>query len=181
MREERPPGGAPVAPEAPPEPRGVGIAVAFDWAAAALFPSAFVLALVRGGVAERGQTVAVYAFLAILAGPPFLLLGEALRQGREAARVIQLLGSGLALFVNAFGLLRDLIVLTQGIFPRSTNLPSLIADLWILWRLTRPQTVRWFAEITPAAARRHHGGRWLLLTILASLATGFGAALINLG
>ena len=181
MRVDRLAGGAPVAPEAPPKPRGVGIAVAFDWTAAALVPSALVLGLVRGGVAERGQAVASYAFLALLAVPPFLLLGEALRQGREFARVLQLLGSGLALFVNAFGLLRDIIVLAEGIFPRSTNLPSLIADLWILWGLTRPQTVRWFAEITPAAARRHHGGRWLLLTILASLVPGFGAALINLG
>lgn len=181
MRQDRPMGGEPVVSEAPPKPRGVGIAVAFDWTAAALVPSVLVLGLVRGDVAERGQAVAVYGFLALLAVPPFLLLGEALRQGREAARVLQLLGSGLALVVNTFGLLRDIIVLTQGGIPRSTNLPSLIADLWILWGLTRPQTVRWFAEITPAAARRHHGGRWLLLTILASLAAGLGAALINFG
>lgn len=165
--------------EAPPKPRGVGIAVAFDWSAAALFAGALILEVVRRGT-DR-QNIAALALLTLLIAPPMLLLGEALRRGDGRARPLQIGLSGLAVLFNAFGLIKDLLVLADGTLPRSTNLPSLLAGLWIIWGLTRPQTAHWFAQITPARARRQHGGAWLVLTGLASAVVGIAAALINRG
>ena len=169
----------PTTEEASPKPRGVGIAVAFDWSAAALFACALILEVVRRG-ANR-QTIAALAFLTLLAAPPLLLLGEALRRGNGRARILQIGLSGVVVLFNAFGLIKDLLVLSAGTLPRGTNLPSLLAGLWIIWGLTRPQTGQWFAQITPARARRRHGGAWLILTGLASVAVGVVAALINRG
>lgn len=159
------------------KPSGIAVAVVFDWAVAALPPSALALTLLRGQA--NPAVVVTFALLIALLSPPLIALGEALRRGMRLARVIQIGLSALLLLINAFILVRDLAALTQGVIPRSTSLPSVLANLWILWGLTREPTVRWFDETTTAGARRRHGRRWLVLAALASLVTGMAAALLN--
>lgn len=165
-------------------PRGIGTAVAFDWAIAAeLALYAVVIALgvgpgadiarqlaPRGGVALAGATLA-----ALLAGAPLVALGEALRRGREIARRLQLLFNA-ALFVAG------LILLPAGIsrLVRTRRFGGLTPPLYmialsgvILWQLTRPQTREWFGAVVSAEARRRHGGaRWLLPTVLVAIVGG---------
>ncbi len=158
-------------------PRGLAAAIVFDWAAVALF-----VALLATAIAQRGATsrqAAAAAFLALIAGLPLLGLGETLRRGRRGARLVQIAVSTIFAFGNTAGLLRDLGELARGEIPRTINLPSLLASSFIIWGLTRPQTIAWFASTTPARARALHGGRWLLAALGASVAFGLAAAFVG--
>jgi hypothetical protein len=165
-------------------PRGIGTAVAFDWAIAAeLALYAVVIALGVGPGADiarqfapRGGVALVLAALAaLLAGAPLFALGEALRRGRELARRLQILFNA-ALFVAG------LILLPEGIsgLARTRRFGGLTPPLYmialsgvILWQLTRPQTHAWFGTVSSGEARRRHGGaRWLLPTVLIAIVGG---------
>ena len=62
----------------------------------------------------------------------------------------------------------------------TTNIPALAAGLFIIWGLTRPQTIAWFLRISAMRARERHGGSWLLLTLGTSVVIGISAVIISL-
>ena len=145
------------------QPRGIAVAIIFDWATAAL-------------VAASREVAGI---LALVAGLPLVVLGEALRRGRGGARLVQIIVSGLVSAINIAGILRDLGDLTRGEIPRTTNLPSLLAGIYIIWGLTRPQTIAWFARARPARVRERHGGRWLQTAIGLSVGIGIVAVFVS--
>ena len=157
---------------------GTAIAVIFDWATAVR-----VVVLLGVTLAQRGtnaRSTAAAALLALIFAPPFVVLGELLRRARPLSRILQLAVASVIALISIAGLLRDLGELFHGILPRSTNLPSLLASLYVLWGFTRPPMVRWFTHTTPAAARQRHSGPWLLLIIAISIVVGIAAVFINL-
>lgn len=161
------------------EARGVSLAAAFDWSLAS-----FLVALLIATVILRGfnsQQAAAAAILALIGVPSLLLLAEGLRRAREVARVLQMSLSSIIIFANAAGVLRDLRDLLQGEVNPSTNFPSLLVGIFVVYGLTRRQTIAWFADVTPAEALRHFDNRWLRRIILIGVAVGVLAVFINIG
>ena len=152
------------------QPRGIALAIIFDWAVAA-----FLVGLCIVAAAQRGpysQQAVAAALLAVVLGLPLLALGEALRRGKRPARTVQLVTSGLLGALNVVGFIRDLSLLLQGTRPGAFNITALGAGIAIIWGLTRPQTITWFARISSARARARRGPRWIALAGLASIAIG---------
>jgi hypothetical protein len=145
------------------QPRGVATAIIFDWSLMVFLGTLLIIAIVQRGLTSR-QAVSA-AGLALLIGLPLVGLGELLRRGRRVARSLQIAVSGLIAAGNIVGLLSDLARLTRGVVRPTTSLPALAAGLFIIWGLTRPQTIAWFARISMTRARERHGGSWLLLTL----------------
>jgi hypothetical protein len=159
------------------QPRGLAVGVVFDWATAMLFGALLVVAIVQRGLDSRQAAAA--GFLALVVGLPLVGLGEALRRGRRGARLVQVTVSGLIAAINVVGLIRDLGDLFHGEIPHTTNLPSLLAGIYVIWGLTRPQTIAWFARTKPARVRERHGGRWLQTAIGLSVVIGIIAVFIS--
>jgi len=135
-----------------------------------------VRAVVQYGDAARQTAAAAFLLLLVL---PLLALGEALRRGATGARltrvvIMSLIGAG-----NLIGVIADLRALLGGVPRWSVSLPSLIAIGFIIWGLTRQQTIAWFAETAPIRARWRHGGRWLPRTIGVGVVAGLLAAAIS--
>ncbi len=158
-------------------PRGIAAAVAFDWAILTLIAAILGRALAQHGVAA--QQTAAAAFLLLLFGLPLAALGEALRRGATSARWLQVLIGALIGAANLIGLIADLRSLLGGVPRWSVSLPSLLFAVFVVWGLTRPQTIAWFAEQARGRARARHGGRWLPLTIGAGIVVGLLAAAIS--
>jgi hypothetical protein len=160
------------------QPRGIATAIIFDWSVMVFLSTLLIVAIVQRGLTSR-QAVSA-AGLVLLIGLPLVALGEMLRRGRRVARPIQIIVSGLIAAGNVVGLLSDLARLTRGVVRPTTNIPALAAGLFIIWGLTRPQTIAWFARIAGARARERHGGSWLLLTLGTSVVIGISAVIISL-
>jgi hypothetical protein len=161
------------------EARGVTLAAAFDWSLAAFLVALLVATSLRRGISS--QQAAAAAVLALICVPALLLLVEGLRRAREVARVLQISLSSIIVFTSAAGVLRDLRDLLQGDVNPSTNLLALVAGLYVVYGLTRRQTLAWFAGVNPAEARRHFDRRWLLRVALAGAAIGILAVFVNIG
>jgi cytochrome bd-type quinol oxidase subunit 2 len=159
--------------------RGVTSAAAFDWALAAFLVALFVGISIRRGI--NSQQAAAAAVLALVGVPSLLLLVEGLRRAHEVARVLQLSLSSVIVFANAAGVLRDLRDLLQGEVNPSTNLPSLVVGILVVYGLTRRQTIAWFADVSPAEALRHFDRRWLARVALAGTVVGILAVFVNIG
>ena len=159
-------------------PRGIAAAVALDWAILTLIATVLMRALVQYGFTSR--QVAAAAFLLLLFGLPMVALGEALRRGSAGARLTHVVITSLIGVGNAIGLIADLRALFGGVPRWSISLPSLILAGFVVWGLTRPQTIAWFAETARIRARSRHGGRWLPLTIGTGTLLGLLAATIGL-
>jgi hypothetical protein len=54
----------------------------------------------------------------------------------------------------------------------------LVISPLIAWRLSRPETGKWFANVTSAEARKRHGGSWVWWIALWSIV---GGSLVALG
>ena len=167
------------AQDAARQARGVTLAAIFDWALAAFLLALLIATIVLRGVTS--QQAAAAAVLALIGVPSLLLIAEGLRRAREVARVLQMGLSSIILFANGAGVLRDLRDLLQGEINPSTNLPSLLAGIFIVYGLTRRQTIAWFTTVSPAEALRHHDRRWLQRVALIGTAIGVLAVFINIG
>ena len=139
--------------------RGVTLAAIYDWSLAAFVIALLIATVVLRGITSRQAATALA--LALVGAPALLLLAEGLRRAREVARVLQIGLSSIVTFANVSGVLRDLRDLLQGEINPSSNLPSLVVGVFILWGLTRSQTIAWFADVTPAEALRHPGVHFL--------------------
>lgn len=167
------------AEDAARQARGVTLAAIYNWALAAFLMALLLATIVMRGMNSRQAAAA--AFLVVIGVPALLLLAEGLRRARELARIIQISVSSLILFANAAGVLRDLRDLMQGDLNPSTNFPSLVAGILIVWGLTRRQTVAWFAEVTSAEALRYHDLHWFRRVSLIGTIVGITAVFLSLG
>ena len=170
------PPGEPAEPSLVPDPRGLAVAITFDWALVSLLLTLLVVTVLRYGLAD--QRTAAVALLVVIFAPALGLLGECLRRGRRGARLLQIAVSSVAAIGNAAGFLRDLLDVLHGRLPAGVSTIALGADIWILWSLTQPETIAWFTHRGKTTARRRHSGKWLALAIAASLTIGIGAAFL---
>lgn len=168
-----------------PGPRGIGTAVAFDWAIGCeLLLFAPLIALGLGPGADIGAQFAPapelwartgIALLTVLGALPLFALGEGLRRGMQLARVGQLALNSV-LFLAGIGLLRsgvDTLARQRRVGGLVPPLYMLLLGGLILWQLTRPQTREWFARVSTTEARARHGTpRWLATILVIALIGG---------
>ena len=161
-------------------PKGIGMAVAFDWGLAVqmLLTPILTPILKTSSSTQKGNanplsnpilSFLVYWLIALL----FILFGEGIRSGVRWTRPIQIVGNALG-FLGGFVLL---VPLWNGIKTGNywTLAPAsilLIFSPLIAWRLSRPQTARWFATVSRAEARRRHGGMWIVWIALWAVVGG---------
>ncbi len=169
-----------------PAPKGIGMAVAFDWGLTVELLLIPILSIFLGSPAVSNQTTMGSQFAIITS---FLLLwpiavlfgifGEGIRRGWRWTRPVQLVG-------NSIGFLSGFVLLVQvwsGIKEGNywTLVPAfilLVISPLIAWRLSRPATARWFATVTSVEARKRHGGSWVWWIALWSI---IGGSLVALG
>jgi hypothetical protein len=164
-------------------PRGIGTAVAFDWAIGAellmVGPLVAVGALGSAQFAAVGTPARLAAGVAtVLAAAPLLALGEALRRGVRQARVLQVIFQSALIVYGIVQIPQTLGELQHGhVSGLARTAYLLIVSPLAVWGLTRPQTRAWFATTTSAAARQRHGGvRWLLPIALFAVIGGASIA-----
>ena len=161
-------------------PQGIGMAVAFDWGLAVQMLLTPILTLILGKSVSAQKSNAnplsnpilsflVYWLIALL----FILFGEGIRSGVRWTRRVQIVGNTLG-FLGGFFLL---VPLWNGIKSGNywTLAPAsilLIFSPLIAWRLSRPQSARWFATVSRDEARRRHGGMWIFWIALWAVVGG---------
>jgi len=163
-------------------PRGVGTAVAFDWALAAemIFLAArFALGIGSASMPmmlsssqRTGATAAV-----LLAAVPCALAGEGMRRGVRLLRPFQIAGNALLTvygIVQLPGAIGD--VRAGHLSAIARTLALLVASPLIVWLLSRPQTRDWFAQATSAQSRARHGGRWIAAILIWAVIGGAAIA-----
>ena len=152
-----------------PAPKGIGMAVAFDWGLTVELLLIPILSIFLGSSLFPKQvnldpklSIAVsFLFLwpiAVL----FAIFGESIRRGVRWTRPVQIVGNTLG-FLGGFGVLVQLWngIKAGNFWPVVPAVILLIFSPLIAWRLSRPETARWFAGVTGAEARKRHGGIWI--------------------
>lgn len=179
---------SPADPVASPDakPQGIGMAVAFDWGLAVelfllpLFPSfTRMLADMKQLHLSAGMATLVSILLLWPIAACFALFGEAIRSGRNWARHLQIVGNALGFLGGIFLVINLVPNVSAGDYL--SIVPAFILFIispLIAWRLSRPATARWFKTISSAAARKRHGGLWLVFIALWSIV---GGVLVTLG
>jgi hypothetical protein len=167
-------------------PKGIGMAVAFDWGLTVELLLIPILSIFLGSPAFSKQTNMDPKFTIIVSfliywpiAALFAVFGEGIRRGWRWTRPVQIVGNTIG-FLGGFALL---VQVWNGIKEGNywTLAPAiilLIVSPLIAWRLSRPTTARWFATVTSAAARKRHGGSWVWLIALWSI---IGGSLVALG
>lgn len=163
-----------------PSPKGIGMAVAFDWGLTVELLVGPLLLLFFGpsnGYKQLHLNTTTITLLSILILWPiaiiFAVLGEGLRSGWTWVRRLQIVGNVLG-FVGGFFLLGNV---WQGIkagnyWPIIPATILLIFSPLIAWRLSRPATAKWFKTVTTSEARKRHGGLWPWLILIWSIVGG---------
>ncbi|HEY6284161.1 MAG TPA: hypothetical protein VIX20_00740 [Ktedonobacteraceae bacterium] len=169
-----------------PAPNGIGMAVAFDWGLTVELLLIPILTVFLGTPVFSKQTPMASKFTIIITfliswiiAALFGVFGEGIRRGWRWTRPIQIVGNtlgflgGFALLVQVFGSIK--------IGNYWTLVPTfilLIISPLIAWRLSRPETARWFKAVTSLEARKRHGGSWVWWIALWSI---IGGTLVALG
>ena len=169
-----------------PAPKGIGMAVSFDWGLTVELLLIPILSIFLGSPAVSNRTTmgSPFAIIAsfLLLWPIavlFGILGEGIRRGWRWTRPVQLGGNTIG-FLGGFFLL---VQVWNGIkagnyWPLVPAFILLVISPLIAWRLSRPATSRWFATVTSAEARKRHGGSWVWWIALWSI---IGGSLVALG
>ena len=161
-------------------PKGIGMAVAFDWGLAVQMLLTPILSIFLGSPffsKRAGLDPKITIIISFLIFWPiavlFALFGDGIRRGVRWTRPVQIAANTLG-FLGGFGVL---IQLWQG--SKEGNYWSLVAEVILLvfspliaWRLSRPETARWFAIVTSAEAGKRHGGSWIWKIALWSIVGG---------
>jgi len=169
-----------------PAPKGIGMAVAFDWGLTVELLLIPILSIFLGSPVFSKQTTLDSKFTLIISfllswaiAALFGVFGEGIRRGWRWTRPVQIVG-------NTIGFLGGFVLLVQvwnGIKVENywTLVPAfilLVISPLIAWRLSRPETARWFKSVTSVEARKRHGGSWVLWIALWSIV---GGSLVALG
>jgi hypothetical protein len=154
---------------AQPRPHGLGIAVVFDWALTAqLTTQALASATHNLGFAPNSLLIAG----SLVAAAALLALGEGLRRGIPALRLVQV---GLMVIITLIGIV-SLVILVTGQFSGSllfTTAIELGYAPWLIWRLLDKETAAWFATARGHGRAPHVSG-WQWVTVLAAWAIVWG-------
>jgi hypothetical protein len=170
-----------------PAPKGIGMAVAFDWGLTVELLLIPILTVFLGSPVSSKQTPMVSNFTTIITfliswfiAALFGIFGEGVRRGWRWTRPIQIVGNTLG-FLGGFALLIQLFNNIK-IGNYWTLVPAfilLIISPLIALRLSRPETTRWFKAVTSQEARKRHGGSWVwwiaLWSIIGGTLVAFGA------
>lgn len=162
-----------------PAPQGIGMAVAIDWGLAtqtALMPiyalfsqSSFIK------IPGLNPTLSI-VLLFVIAWPVacgFAFFGEMIRSGRNWALRIQIVASALLSLAGIFSLLNLYQSIKVGNFwPLIAEVILVVFSPLVVWRLSRPSTVRWFKVVTASEARKRHGGTWVWFIALWGIVGG---------
>ena len=167
-------------------PRGIGSAVAFDWALGAqlLIDGVCFAAGVGPGSALSSWQPGARIVAGVVTGAgaiPCALAGEAMRRGFRPFRRVQMAGNALLLAAGLAGLPATVAMLRRHGLPAHIGAivnesVLLFADGAIIWLLARPQTREWFAETSGAEARKRHGRRWMAGILAIAVASGAAVA-----
>lgn len=159
------------APDAQAKPRGLGSAVAFDWALTAqmLIMALFYLLGVGPGAQFGRSAIGLRlgaAFVLIIPAAITFALGEAVRRGWRPAWLFQIvLNAGLILLGLAGlpGVIGEIAHWQHGVLSDIVReIVLLIVNPIIVYLLTRPQTRAWIMQHTVAEAILRHSGWWLV-------------------
>lgn len=169
-----------------PAPKGIGMAVAFDWGLTVeLFLIPLFMVFLGSSIMPKQTPIAssvaiIFAFVFSWAiAALFAIFGEGVRRGWRWTRPIQIVG-------NTLGFIGGLVLLAQ-LFNnlKVGNFWSLIPTFILLiispiiaWRLSRPETATWFRSVTSQEARKRHGGSWVWWIALWSI---IGGTLVAVG
>ncbi len=169
-----------------PAPKGIGMAIAFDWGLTVELLLIPILMVFLGSPVFSKQTPMASKFTIIftfliswIIAALFGIFGEGVRRGWRWTRPVQIVGNTLG-FLGGFVLLVQ-VVNNIKIGNYWTLVPAfilLIISPLIAWRLSRPETARWFKAVTSLDARKRHGGSWVLWIALWSI---IGGTLVALG
>ncbi len=168
-----------------PAPKGIGMAVAFDWGLTVQILVMPFLPLLLGGdplLKQLPFSPPVQMLLSFVVGLPFALLlflfGEGVRRGWRWTRLVQVVINAL-LFLTGFWSLVNFIQQAKhnSYWSLITVVILLLFSPLIAWQLSRPATARWFAHVTSTEARKRHGGSWPYLIALWALVGGILQAL----
>jgi hypothetical protein len=163
-----------------PAPKGIGMAVAFDWGLTVELFLIPILMVFLGSPIFSKQTsmtstiTTIFTFLiSWIIAALFGVFGEGVRRGWRWTRPVQIVGNTIG-FLGGFVLVVQLV---NGIKIGNywTLVPAfilLIISPLIAWRLSRPETARWFKAVTSQEARKRHGGSWVLWIALWSIVGG---------
>jgi hypothetical protein len=169
-----------------PAPKGIGMAVAFDWGLAAQILATPLLPLFVPGAASAlrrtGQSALISSPLSILVMVLFAALlitfGEGVRRGWSWTRIVQIVFNTLG-FLGGFFSLFNFIQASQhgNYWPLVTTVILLIFSPLIAWRMSRRETGQWFKQVTSTQARKRHGGMWPVYIALWAIVGGILQAL----
>jgi hypothetical protein len=157
-----------------PGPKGIGMAVAFDWGLAAqIFFTPILVTIFNQsnpiaipGVNPTLNKVLLYVITWPVACIP-AYFGEMVRRGRNWTRRIQVGINVLLSLAGIVGLINLYQSLKGGNFwPLATEVILVIFSPLIAWRLSRPATAHWFKHVTVAEASRRHGGKWVWFIVV---------------
>jgi len=156
-----------------PRPRGLGIAVVFDWAIGAqLTTQAVAAATGHLGLSRDALLIAGR----LLAAALLVVMGEGLRRGVPALRVAQV---ALMALITVIGVV-SAVVLVSGHGGRGLVLSAIIELTyapWLAWRLLLAETAAWFAHARGRGrAPRTSGAGWVVVLAVWAIAWGVAVA-----
>ncbi len=163
-----------------PAPQGIGMAVAFDWGLAAQILLMPILPIFFGssnatktsGFSPASNNI-LLSVISVLIGIGIVLFGEMIRSGRNWALRIQIGANALLTLGGLLSLVRVYQSVRVGDFwPVVTAVILLVFSPLIVWRLSRPATMLWFKSVPAAAARKRHGGMWVVFIVLWAIVGG---------
>ena len=167
------------------KPEGIGMAVAFDWGLAVQL---LVTPFLTSQLGDPGfyksfksgpiPSSIIYFFISLPFVALLAMFGEGIRRGWRWTRPVQV-------GINALGFLGGFFTLFSlwqssrhgNYWPVVPTIILLIFSPLIAWRLSRPATVKWFATVKSAEARKRHGGLWPWLILSWSVVGGVLQAL----
>lgn len=152
-----------------PRPHGLGIAVVFDWALTAQLTTQAIASATRNLGFTPDPLVIVGG---LVAGALLFALGEGLRRGVPALRLVQV---GLMVIITLVGV-ASLVMLVTGQFSGSllfTTAIELGYAPWLIWRLLDKETAAWFAKAQGRGRAPHISG-WQWVAVLAVWAIAWG-------
>ena len=155
-------------------PRGIGMAVAFDWGLAVQMLATPFLPL------ALSKSFSPITLITIPAAALIAVFGEGVRRGWRWTRYVQLAFNSLGFL----GGLASLVTVWNGVkqsnyWPLVTAVILVIFSPLIAWGMSRPRTKRWF-ESTDSTKAKRHGGAWPFLISIWAIVGGILQAIAAL-
>lgn len=164
----------------PSSPQGIGMAIAIDWGLAVQIMLTPIIYTIFGNSSMAKMaglnSIVGSILLFVIAwaiGGVLIFFGEMVRRGRNWTRIIQVVANAVLTIGGLFSLIHLYQSIIVGNFwPLVSEVILVIFSPLIVWRLSRPSTVRWFKTVSVAEASKRHGGKWIVFIALWALVGG---------